>query len=169
MKENPMRKIKIEKMTLHCSTADAGKLEKSKKLLELISGMKAVQTKAKRRIPDFKIRPGLPIGCKVTIRNQEKIKKLLNLFFESIEKRLRKKKITSGNFSFGIKEYIDIPSIKYQRDIGILGFDVNVTLARAGKRVQKKKCKKGRLPKRQGITKEETVDFIKENFGVEVT
>ena len=168
MKENKMIEIKIEKVTLNCGTGtEKNKLEKSMKLLQLVSGKKPVKTTTQKRIPAFQIRPGLEIGCKVTIRKAE-TKELLKRLFEAIGNKLNSKQINPGSFSFGIKEYLEIPGIIYQRDIGMAGLEVCVTFTRAGLKIKKRKAKKGKIPKRQKITKEETIAFIKENLNVEV-
>ena len=168
MKNNIMRKIDIEKVTLNCGTGiEKEKLEKSVKLLQIISGKKPIRIETTKRIPGFNVRPGLEIGCKVTIRN-EGAKELLKRLLESIGNKLKKKQITPGTFAFGIKEYLQIPGIAYQRDIGMLGLEVCVTLTRAGYNVKDKKIKRGKLPQRQRITKEETIKFIEDNFKIEI-
>ena len=85
----------------------------------------------------------------------------------TVDNILKKKQISENNFSFGIKEYIEIPGVEYQRDIGIMGFDVTVVFKRTGKRVKSKKIKKGKLPKRQRISKEEIIKFMEEKFQTE--
>ena len=57
MENKKIRDIKIEKVILHCSSAEPAMLEKSMKLLKLISGMQPIKTLARKRIPVFKIRP----------------------------------------------------------------------------------------------------------------
>ena len=163
--ENPMRIIKIKSVTLHCSTAIPKLLERYSKLLNFITKAKPILTLARKRIPTWKISPGLPIGCKVTIRKNTI--ELLKLLFTGISE-LKEKQFNPGFLTFGIKEYIEIPSLSFQRDIGILGFDVDVTLGRAGLRVNKRKRSRSKIPARHKITKAETVDFFKKNFGVEI-
>lgn len=160
-----IKELKIEKIVLHCSTAEPAKLEKSLKLLKLISGMKPIKTLSRKRIPAFKIRPGLEIGCKVTIRKN--CEELLTRIFTGIH-QLTKKNFSNGYLSFGIKEYIEIPSISFQREIGILGFDVVVNLRRIGGRVEKRKLKKSVVGKRQKITKEETIEFFQNKFNIKL-
>ena len=88
----------------------------------------------------------------------------VNLFHENV---LKKKQVSENNFSFGIKEYIEIPGMEYQREIGVMGFDVTVVFKRTGRRVKLKKIKRGRIPKRQIISKEEIIKFMEDNFQVE--
>ncbi len=160
-KENIMRKMKMEKVVL--SVGGIGDvLEKGVKLLTLLSGRKPARIKSRKRIPSFNVRPGLEVGAVVTIRKnpEEMLKKML----ATIDNILNKKQISENNFSFGIKEYIEIPGVEYQRDIGIMGFDVTVVFKRAGRRIRFKKIKRGKIPKRQRISKEEIIKFMEEKF-----
>jgi len=164
MKENIMREIKIEKVVL--SVGGIGEdLEKGVKLLKLLTSRKPAKMKSKKRIPSLSVRPGLEVGAVVTIRKNKK--ELLKRMLVTIDNRLKKKQISENNFSFGIKEYIEIPGIEYQRDIGIKGFDVTVVFKRTGRRVKLKKMKQGKIATRQKITKEEIIKFMEENFQTE--
>ncbi|MFH1787622.1 MAG: 50S ribosomal protein L5 [archaeon] len=164
-KQNPMREIKIEKVVI--SAGGIGEdLEKGVKLLEfLVPGRKASRMKSKKRIPTLGIRPGLEIGAVITIRKNSK--EFLKKMLITIDKALKKKQISENNFSFGIKEYLEIPGVEYQRDIGIRGFDVTVVFKRSGRRVKLRKIKRNRIPKRQVISKEEIIKFMEDNFQVE--
>ena len=164
---NVMKKIKIDKVTFNCGTADQAKLAKSLKLLEIITNRKAVRTYSKKRIPGFGIRIGLPIGCKVTVRGKEAVE-LLKRMLEGIGNKLKQRQFNPGSFSFGIKECIQVPSIPYQREIGIIGFEIAVTLIRAGYNIEHRKGKNARVPKRHRITKQETIDFARENLNINV-
>jgi large subunit ribosomal protein L5 len=161
MEENVMRKIKIEKVLLGVGgTGD--NLEKGIKIIERVSLKKAVRTKSSKRIPTLSVRPGLEVGAVVTLRKNPEV--MLKRLLVAKENILRKKQISQNTFSFGIKEYIEIPGMEYQRDIGIIGFDVIVTLKRAGKRVGLKKMNRGKIPLRHKIPKEEIIKFMEENF-----
>jgi len=166
MKENKIREIEIEKVVLSAG-ALGDDLDKEKKLLEIISGMKAIKTKARKRIPAFAIRPGLEVGCKVTLRGK-KAEEILKRLLESINNQLKEKQIAREDLSFGIEEYIEIPGIEYQRDIGMGGLQVNVVFKRKGKRVELKKRKRGKIPLRQRVTKEEIITFMKNKFNTEI-
>jgi large subunit ribosomal protein L5 len=165
-KENKMREIEIEKVILSVG-ALAGELDKGIRLLEIISGMKAVKTHAKKRIPAFAIRPGLEIGGKVTIRGKEK-EELLKRLLESIGNKLKKKQINEEDFSFGIEEYIEIPGMEYQREIGMRGLSVTVVFKRKGKRTGIKKIKKGKVARSHKTTKQEIIEFLKTKFNTEI-
>ena len=159
---NPMREIKIEKVILSVG-ATGDNLEKGIKLLKLLSeGRKPVKTVSHKRIPTWSVRPGLQLGGMVTMRKDAK--KVLKRMLIAIDNILKKKQISQNNFSFGIKEYLEIPEVEYQRDIGIMGLDVTVVFKRTGRRVKLKKIKKGKIPKRQVISKEEIIKFMEDNF-----
>lgn len=160
-KENIMREIKIEKVVLNIgSTGD--ELEKGVRLLKLITGKKPAKMKSSKRIPSFGVRPKLEVGTVVTIRKKKE--EFLKRMLSAVGNTLRKKQLSENNFSFGIKEYIEIPGIEYQRDIGVKGLDVTVVFKMAGKRVNLRKMKKGKIPKKQRISKEEIIKFMEENF-----
>tara|TARA_Y100000310_G_scaffold338211_1_gene427233 strand:- start:857 stop:1396 length:540 start_codon:yes stop_codon:yes gene_type:complete len=167
-KENIMKELEVEKMVINCGGVD-DKLEKSIKLLEKITeNRKIYQISSTRRIPAFGISPGKKSGCKVTIRNKEKIIELLKRFFAAVDNEISSKKIVENHVSFGVNEYIEVPGLEYDRDIGILGFEVSVVFKKKGKRVKMKKIKQGKYPKRQAVSKEEIIEFLTKHIGVEV-
>jgi len=164
-----MRTIKIDKVTLNIGTGEPGdKLEKARKLLKTISGMKAVPTTTNKRIPTWKIRPGLAIGCKVTVRG-EKAKELLKKLLQAVENSLDEDKFDrQGNLSFGINEYLDVPGLEYDAEIGVIGFNVAVTLKRAGFRLKTRRIKRKKLPQKHRISREEAMEFMKKEFNIEM-
>ncbi len=161
MSENPTRQIKIEKIVL--SVGGVGEnLDKGVKLLKIISGGNPAKMKSTKRIPSLGVRPKLEVGAVVTLRKD--INELLKRLLLAMNNTLRKKQISENNFSFGVKEYIEVPGLEYHRDIGITGFDVTVVFKRTGRRVKIRKIKKGKYPKRQIITKNEIIKFMEDNF-----
>ena len=72
----------------------------------------------------------------------------------------------SGNFTFGNHEYVDIPGVKYDPKIKIMGLEVSVTLERSGFRIKKRRVKRSHLHKRHKIAKEEAMEFMKERFKI---
>lgn len=167
MAENKMHELEIEKMVLNCGGIE-DKLERSIKLLEIITKRKIQVMKSTKRIPDFGISPGKKSGCKVTLRDRDEIMTLLKRFFAAIDNTIKSRQIVNNHFSFGIKEYIEIPGLEYNRDIGILGFEVDLSFSRKGKRVKLRKIKQGKYPKRQDVTREEILNFLKKNFKLNI-
>ena len=160
--ENVMRKIFIEKVVLSCGAVDK-ELEKSRKLLELISGMKAQIIASSKRIPEFGVSPGMQVGTRVTLRKGKAIE-LLKRLLGAADNTLSRKQISDNHFSFGIKEYIEITGLEYQRDIGIKGLNVTVVLTRSGLRVKRKKIKSGEIPKKQYVSKDEIIKYMGDKF-----
>lgn len=160
--ENPMRKVRLDKVVLSVGgTGDD--LEKGVKLLEILTNKKPARMKSHKRIPALGVRPKLEVGAVITIRKdaEEVLKRML----AAIDNKLKRKQMSENNFSFGLKEYIEIPGIEFNRDIGIRGFDVTVVFKRAGRRVGLKKIKRGKVSKKQIITREEIIKFMEDSFG----
>jgi large subunit ribosomal protein L5 len=161
MEGNAMREIRISKVTLNIGAGEAGqKLENARALLGMISGKKTVVTAAKVRNPLFKIKKGDPIGAKVTLRGKEALD-VLERAFKAVDRALPETVFDkSGNFSFGVKEYIDFPGIKYDPKIGIIGFDVCVTLGRRGARTSRRRRSKSLVGKKHRISREDGMAFV---------
>ena len=164
-----MRQISVEKVTLNIGVGETGpNLDRAVKLLHNITGGKPVKTRTKKRIPLWKIRPGLEIGTKITIRG-EKAKKLLKSLFIAKRNVLEKRGFDDeGNLSFGIPEYLDIPDVKYDAEVGIIGLEAMVTLKRPGFRIKRRSVRGVKIPKKHRISKEEAIEFIRKEYGVEV-
>jgi len=164
-----MRQIRIEKVVLNIGCGgDLQKIERAEKLLKYLTGReKVLITKSKRR-STFGIAKGKPIGVKVTLRKKEALE-FLKKAFAAVDNKLKASWFDEeGNFSFGIKEYIDLPGVKYKPEIGMLGMDVCVTLERPGFRIKRRKVQKRKIPKEHRISKEEAIEWVKKTFGVEV-
>lgn len=167
---NPMLKPRIEKVIVNMSVGKSGEpLERATKVLEQLTSQKPCKRKAKKSIRDFGIRKGEPIACIVTLRD-EKAKEFLKRAFQAIENKIPKDHFDQhGNFSFGIKEHIDIPGTKYIPELGIHGMDVTVTLSRLGQRVKSRHHAKGRVGLKHRLTSAEGEAFVVDEFGIEVT
>jgi large subunit ribosomal protein L5 len=164
-----LKEIRIEKVTLNIGVGSTGeKLEAAKTLLKMLTGQKPIETKARDRIPTWNVRPGLPIGTKVTLRGK-KAQEVLKKCLESVDNQVKSKNFDkSGNFAFGIREYIEIPGVRYDPKIGMFGFDVMVTLERPGYRVKKRKRAPRKIPTVHRITKNDAMDYVTKNFKVEI-
>lgn len=164
---NSMKEIGIEKVTLNIGVGKPGKeLEKGKILLAKITDMKPTETRTTKRIPGWSLRPNLVIGCKVTVRGErakEVLKNLLGAKENILSHRAFDKQ---GNFAFGLAEYLDIPTLDYIPEVGMMGLEVSITLQRKGYRIKKRTLKARKIPQRHRITKEEAINYAKENFGV---
>ncbi len=159
----------MEKVTLNIGAGkDQAKLEKGIKLINSITGRNPVKTFTKKRIQEWGLRPGLPIGCKLTLRKKEALE-LLKRLFEAKDNTLQVSNLDNeGNISFGINEYIDIPGVKYDPDIGIMGLQVCITLKRSGFRVKSRALKRHAIPRKHRVKREEAIDFMKNMFNLKV-
>ena len=135
--KNIMMVPKIEKIVLNIGLGraiqDKKKLDDAVKELTAISGQKAVKTKAKKSIASFKLREGMEIGCKVTLRGNkmyEFLDRLINISLPSI-KDFRGLKVSGfdgrGNYSLGIEEHLIFPEISYEKIEDIKGLNITIT------------------------------------------
>ena len=166
---NSMKKIKIEKVTLNIGAGkDQSRLEKGVVLLSLIGNGTPIKTMTNKRIQEWGLRPGLPIGCKLTLRKSKAVK-LLPRLLESVDNKLSQQQFDdNGSIAFGIPEYIEIPGIKYDPKIGILGLQVCVTLERPGFRIKRRKIMPKKIPARHRISKQEAIEFMSKSFNITV-
>ena len=167
--ENPMLKPIIEKVTVNISVGKSGgPLEQAVTIIKQLTKQKPSKRKAKKTIREFGIRKGESIACLVTLR-EEKAEEFLRKAFYAVDKKLSKYCFDmQGNFSFGIKEHIDLPGTKYVPELGIHGMDVSVSLGRAGYRVKRRHRAKCKVGKSHLLTSEEAILFIKDEFDVEI-
>ncbi len=163
-----MRVIKIEKVTLNVGCGgDKNNIERAKKLLKMLTDRTAVVTLSKRR-STFGIAKGKPVGVKVTLRGKN-AERMLKLALTGVDNKLKVQQFdNSGNFSFGVSEYIEMANTKYDHEIGMLGFDITVTLERPGFQVKKRKIKRGKIGRKHKITAEDAMQWARENFNVEI-
>ena len=132
--KNPMQVPKLEKIVLNMGVGDAAgdqkKLDVAVGEMALISGQKPVKTLAKKAIAGFKIRAGLPIGCKVTLRGARMYEFLDRLVTIALPRIRDFRGITGkgfdgrGNFAMGVKEQIIFPEILYDKVETVRGMDV---------------------------------------------
>ena len=132
--KNIMQVPKIDKIVINMGVGEAKEnakvLETAVKDLETITGQKAILTKAKNSVANFKIRDGMPIGCKVTLRGEkmyEFLDRLVNLALPRV-RDFRGVNPNSfdgrGNYALGIKEQIIFPEIEYDKVDKVRGMDI---------------------------------------------
>ncbi|MFN3527658.1 MAG: 50S ribosomal protein L5 [Candidatus Altarchaeaceae archaeon] len=167
-KDNPMRKLLIKKIVINIGVGESGeKLSRAEKLLEILTGRKPVKTLCKKRIPAWHLKKGDKIGVKVTIRKN--IDEMLRKLLDAVDFKVKESCFDRfGNFSFGIKSYIDIPGMKYIPEIGDFGMNVCVPIERKGYRVMRRKIKRSKISNKHRVSKEEAIKFMKENFNIQI-
>ncbi len=135
--KNLMQVPKIDKIVLNMgvgeATQDKKKVDKAAEEMALIAGQKPVITKAKKSVATFKLREGMPIGCKVTLRRErmyEFLDRLITVALPRVRdfRGLNPKSFDGrGNYAMGLKEQIIFPEINYDRIDSVRGMDVIIT------------------------------------------
>jgi large subunit ribosomal protein L5 len=135
--QNRFEVPKLEKITLNMGVGEASqdkkKVQTAAEEMELIAGQKPVITKARKSIAQFKLREGMPIGCKVTLRRErmfEFLDRLVTIAMPRIRdfRGLNPKSFDGhGNYAMGIKEQIIFPEISYDKIEKVRGMDIIVT------------------------------------------
>lgn len=167
--ENPMLTPRILKVVVHCCVGESGApLERATKILEELTEAKPCIRRAKQTIRDFGIYRGEPISCMVTLRGA-KAEEFLRKALAAVGNRVKSSSFDEyGNFSFGIRDHLDIPGTKYKPELGTIGMDVCVHLGRPGYSIASKRNRRRTVGRKHRLTKEEAIRFLKEKFGVEV-
>ena len=134
--QNVMRVPRLDKVVLNMGVgegvADSKKVQAAAAHLGLIAGQRPVITKARKSVATFKLREGMPIGAKVTLRKDrmyEFLDRLVNIALPRVRdfRGLNPKSFDGrGNYSMGLKEHIIFPEIDYDRVEDVLGMDIIV-------------------------------------------
>ena len=132
--KNPHEIPKLTKIVLNMgigeAVTDKKKLNNAVEELAMIAGQKPIITKAKKSIATFKLREGMPIGCKVTLRSDkmyEFMERLVNIALPRVRDfhGINGKNFDGrGNFAFGIKEQIIFPEVNYDKVDNVRGLDI---------------------------------------------
>lgn len=132
--KNPMQVPKLDKIVINIGLGEAKDnhklLDAAIKDLETISGQKAVICKAKKSVANFKLREGMPIGCKVTLRGEKMYEfadRLINLALPRVRdfRGVNPNAFDGrGNYALGIKEQLIFPEIEYDKVEKVLGMDI---------------------------------------------
>ncbi|HJJ22690.1 MAG TPA: 50S ribosomal protein L5 [Nitrosopumilus sp.] len=167
--ESKMKQISLEKVVLNMGVGKSGDvIDTAKKALNQISGKKPCSRNAKETQRDWGIRKGEPIGVSVTVRGNDATA-LLKRLLEAKGDIVKEKSFDNfGNYSFGINEHIDIPGVKYEPQIGILGLGISIALTRPGYSIRKRSKHKASVGKSHIITSQEAKDYLVKEFGVTV-
>ena len=129
--KNVMQVPKLSKIVINMGVGEAKEnakiLETAMKDMETITGQKPVATKARNSVANFKIREGMPIGCKVTLRGEkmyEFVDRLVNLALRDFRGVNPNAFDGRGNYALGIKEQLIFPEIEYDKVDKVRGMDI---------------------------------------------
>jgi large subunit ribosomal protein L5 len=135
--KNPMEAPRISKITVNMgvgeAVADKKIVDNAVKDMTAITGQKPIITKARKSVAAFKLRDGMPIGCKVTLRRErmyEFLDRLINVAIPRVRdfRGLSLKSFDGqGNYSLGVKEQIIFPEIDYDQVDAVRGMDITIT------------------------------------------
>ena len=167
--QNSMKKISLNKIVLNMGIGKSGEpIETGKTALVQITGKKPNTRNAKKSQRDWGVRKGEPIGVAVTVRGNDATELLKKLLVAKEDQINKKAFDNEGNLSFGIKEHIDIPGIKYDPKVGILGLEVAISLTRPGFNIKLRSKHKTKIGKNHRITKNDAIKFLTEEFKVKI-
>ena len=144
------------------------RVQRAYQLLQELTGVKPVYTRARKTIREFGVRKGTNIGVKVTLRRGKALE-FLRRALEAVGYRLKASSFDDyGNVSFGIAEHVSVPGTRYDPEVGIFGMDICITLERPGYRVMRRRVKRVGVPRRHRVKREEAIEFLKRELGVTV-
>jgi len=164
-----MLKPRIAKVTVNIGVGESGeRLQKAIAVLKELTGQEPSVRRARKTIREFKIRKGEPIAAVVTLRG-ERARNFLEKALEAIGRTIKASSFDDyGNVSFGIREHIMLPGVKYDPNIGIFGMDIAVTLERPGYRVMRRRRRRSRVPRRHRVSKLEAITYFIKELNVRV-
>ncbi|MCK9566516.1 MAG: 50S ribosomal protein L5 [Methanothrix sp.] len=160
---------RVDKVVVHVGVGESGqRLVNAETIMKTITKQRPVRSIAKKTLPTFGIKKNEPIGAKLTLRGKA-AEDFLVIALKAAGNTLKKSQFDmQGNFSFGIEEHTDFPGMRYDPDIGIFGMDVSVALKRAGYRIAMRRVAQKKLPIRQRLNKDDSVEFVSKKFGIEI-
>ena len=164
---NPMQNPRIAKVVVNMSIGKSGEiLQNATKVFQQITNHQPYLRRAKKTIREWGITKGTPIACVGTLRG-EKATDFLKKGFDALRNKIPQSTFDSnGNFSFGIREHIELPGVKYDPNLGIFGMDICVTMERPGYHIKKRRKCKTKVGKRQRLTPRDSMDYIKKVFDI---
>jgi len=169
IEDHPMRAVKIGKVVVNMAVGESGeRLQKAAIILEQLTGQKPSFRRAKKTIKEFGIKKGEPIAVIVTLRGERAIE-FLKRALTTVNYTLKKSSFDDyGNVSFGVREHIHLPGVKYDPKLGIYGFDVIIAFERPGYRVVRRRRKRSKVGKNHRVTREEAMEFMTKILGVKI-
>jgi len=165
---NEMKQIEVGKVVVNIGEGEVGdQVEDAVNLLEKLTGRQPVRTESRDAVKTFGKRGGLNIGAMVTLRGEE-AREFLERVAPAAEEINESAFDGNGNFSFGATEYIDVPGVDYDSDIGMKGFEVAVSLERPGYRVKRRDHKPSEIGSQHRVSDRDAKEFVNEELDLEV-
>ena len=166
---NPMTQPRIAKVTVNIGVGEGGeKLQKAEKVLAKLTGHKPVRTLGKELNRELGVRPGEPIGCKVTLRGEDADKFVARALYTRKNKVYAYSFDNQGNLQFGVTDYTNFEGERYDPEVGVFGMDVCITLEKPGHRIKRRSSLTRSVPKDHRVTRAEARAFLVPKFNIEV-
>lgn len=160
---------RVAKITVNIGVGDGGeKLEKAEKVLTKLTGRKPVRTLGKINNRELGVRPGAPIGCKVTLRGDEAEDFLRRALYSRRNKVYEYSFDNQGNLQFGIADHTSFEGERYDPDVGVFGMDVCITMEKPGFRVKARRAMARKIPNHHRVGREEAKAYLSKKFDIEV-
>ena len=167
--ENPMTAARIAKITVNIGVGEGGeKMEKAEKVLSKLTGHKPVRTLGKVNNRELGVKPGDPIGCKVTLRGPDAGAFLRRALYTRKNKVYDYSFDNQGNLQFGIADYTNFEGERYDPEVGVFGMDVCITLEKPGARIKHRRNRSRQVPPDHRVSRDEAMAFLTGTYDIEV-
>ncbi|MGB1698233.1 MAG: 50S ribosomal protein L5 [Thermoplasmatota archaeon] len=164
-----MQAPRIAKVTVNMGVGEGGdRLAKAEATMEKLTGQKPMRTFGKMNNRDLGVRPGMPIGCKVTLRGEGAESFVQRALYTRHNKIFNWSFDNQGNLQFGVTDHTTFEGERYDPEIGVFGMDVAITLEKPGHRIKHRRLLSRKVPARHRVTREEALAFLTEKFTMEV-
>jgi large subunit ribosomal protein L5 len=166
---NPMQTPRIAKVTVNIGVGEGGeKLQKAEKVLAKLTGRKPVRTIGKETNRELGVKPGDPLGCKVTLRGKDAESFVQRALYTRKNKVYEYSFDNQGNLQFGVSDYTNFEGERYDPDIGVFGMDVCITLEKPGHRIKRRRNLARSVPAHHRVSRDEAKAFLVPKFSIEV-
>ena len=169
MSEQVMAQPRIAKVTVNMGVGEGGdRLAKAEKVLEKLTGRKPMRTFGKINNRELGVRPGMPIGCKVTLRGETAETFVKRALYTRLNKLQSWSFDNQGNLQFGVADHTTFEGERYDPETGVFGMDVAITLEKPGHRIKHRRLLQRKVPQRHRVSREECMAFLSQKFNIEV-
>lgn len=159
----------LKKVTVNIGVGEGGeRLAKAEQTLEKLTGQKPMRTFGKVNNRELGVRPGMPIGCKVTLRGDTAEDFVRRALYTRLNKVFEWSFDNQGNLQFGVTDHTDFEGERYDPEVGVFGMDVALTLEKPGHRIKHRRLMARKVPQRHRVTREEAKAFLTQKFKMEV-
>jgi large subunit ribosomal protein L5 len=159
----------IAKVTVNMGVGEGGdRLAKAEATMEKLTGQKPMRTFGKMNNRDLGVRPGMPIGCKVTLRGDGAADFVQRALYTRHNKVFNWSFDNQGNLQFGVVDHTTFEGERYDPEMGVFGMDVAITLEKPGHRIKHRRLLARKVPQKHRVTREEALAFLTSKFTMEV-